>query len=170
MAADQPQSYASIYYMRRESPFMSPLSATMSSRPPAEEEDESRGSREGRKEGDVWPHLGRGGEEAGRSEGGHRVRCHLWETKRQKAKGASFLRRTRSRARRARWDGSLEPQAPAAAPQRKVARLLSVFSVYWQLHVSTGIGICGRGQEKAFIHARALAPSHCLPSSHSLTG
>ena len=150
---------------------MSPLSATMSSRPPAEEEDESRGSREGRKEGDVWPHLGRGGEEAGRSEGGHRVRCHLWETKRQKAKGASFLRRTRSRARRARWDGSLEPQAPAAAPQpaegcTTVICFLSILAT----NVSTGIGICGRGQEKAFIHARALAPSHCLPSSHSLTG
>ena len=75
---------------------------------------QSRTSREdlvrgGRREGDVWPHLGRGGRgrsTGGRSEGGHRVRCHLWETKRQKAKGASFLRRTRSRGRRARWDGT----------------------------------------------------------------
>ena len=116
------------------------------------------GRKEGRREEDVWPHLGRGGEEAGRSEGGHRVRCHLWETKRQKAKGASFLRRTRSRGRRARWDGSLEPQAPAAAPQRKVARLLSVFSVYWQLMYLRALASVAEGRKR-----HSFTPGHWHP-------
>ena len=77
--------------------------------------------------------------------------------KKTESKG-SLIPSTDTRARRARWDGGLEPQAPAAAPQRKVARLLSVFSVYWQLMYLRALASAAEGRKR-----HSFTPGHWHP-------
>ena len=120
----------------------------------------------------MWPHLGRGGragkkhgrEERGRAGIACDVICGRQKDRKQRephsfdghahAEGAHDGMGALNRKRRC-GGGS------AAEGCTTVICFLSILAT----NVSTGIGICGRGQEKAFIHARALALSHCL-STH----
>ena len=126
--SDQPQSYASIYYMRRALSCRCLLKSVAVAGPRSVE-------RRGSRERDVWPHLGRA--------------SHAMTSVGDKKQTHPFY-------------GSLEWHAAAIC-------FLSI------LATSIVIGICGKGQEKAFIlismalahwHSGTLGSYHSLLTSH----